>query len=200
MAAFADNFEGWYKYAERARGKPPRPLLLEALQFAQGRGLALDIGAGALNDSIELLKQGFAQVIALDAEPIAQDIAETLPAERFTYAISTFEAFVYPAGKVDLFNAQYALPFIHPDHFPRVFAAIVASLAPGGVLTGQFFGDRDDWVGTDGMNFHNRQAVETLLAPLTVLKLEEEDDPNSQTLNGTPKHWHLFHVIARRDE
>ena len=34
------------------------------------------IGAGALNDSTHLLKSGFRQVTALDAQPIAQAIAQ----------------------------------------------------------------------------------------------------------------------------
>ncbi|MCR6671950.1 class I SAM-dependent methyltransferase [Devosia ginsengisoli] len=199
MAKFADNFEGWYKYAERAAGRPPRPLLVEAVTRASGREAALDIGAGALNDTIHLLGAGFAHVTALDGEPIAQQIADTLPPDRFAYVISRFEDFAFPPAAYDLLNAQYALPFIRPDRFDRVFAAILAALKPGAIITGQLFGDRDDWVGTSGMTFHTRAAAEALLAPLTLLSFREEDDPNSQTLNGTAKHWHLFHFLARRD-
>ncbi|UJW87559.1 class I SAM-dependent methyltransferase [Devosia sp. SL43] len=199
MAKFADNFEGWYKYAERAAGKPPRPLLLEALALTPGRDSALDIGAGALNDAIHLLDIGFRHVTALDGEPIAQEIADTLPADRFDYLIASFEEFAFPRGAYDLLNAQYALPFIRPDVFDRVFAAILASLKPGGVLTGQFFGDRDDWVGTPNMTFQRLDEAKALLSPLTVLSFREEEDPNSQTLNGTAKHWHLYHFIARKD-
>lgn len=199
MAKFADNFEGWYKYAERAAGKPPRPLLLEALALTPGRDSALDIGAGALNDTIHLLDIGFRHVTALDGEPIAQEIADSLPADRLDYLIAGFEEFAFPRGAYDLLNAQYALPFIRPDVFDRVFAAILASLKPGGVLTGQFFGDRDDWVGTPNMTFQTLDEAKCLLSPLTVLSFREEDDPNSQTLNGTSKHWHLYHFIARKD-
>ncbi len=161
-----------------------------------GRGAALDIGAGALNDARFLLDQGFAQVTALDGEPIAQDVADTLPPDRFTYAIASFENFAFPVGTFDVLSAQYALPFIHPDHFDRVFDAIVAALKPGGILVGQLFGDHDDWVGTPGMTFHGADAARARLEPLTVLKFTEEDR-HSQTLNGTPKHWHLFEFIAR---
>lgn len=199
MAKFADNFEGWYKYAERAAGRPPRPLLVEAVELTSGRDAALDIGAGALNDSIHLLDIGFGHVTALDGEPIAQEIADSLPADRFDYVIASFEDFVFLRGAYDLVNAQYALPFIRPDAFDRVFPAILASLKSGAILTGQFFGDRDDWVGTPNMTFQTRAEAEALLAPLTVLSFREEDEPNSQTLNGTPKHWHLYHFIARKD-
>lgn len=198
-SSFADNFSSWYDYAERAQKSPPRPLLVEAVGFVTNRDAALDIGAGALNDSRFLLDAGFAAVTALDAEPVAQATADSLPADRFRYVISSFESFDFPVAALDLLNAQYALPFIRGDAFERVFAAIIASLKPGGIVTGQFFGDRDDWVGTPNMTFHSEAEARSLLAPLAVLSFREEDDPNSQTLSGKPKHWHLFHFIARRD-
>ena len=198
MAKFADNFEGWYKYAERARARPPRTLLIEALDHVARRDTAIDIGSGALNDVRYLLDAGFAHVTALDGEPIAQDIAATLPQERFAYVIAKFEDYAFAPDAYDLFSAQYALPFIKPAAFERVFSAIIASLKPGGIIAGQFFGDHDDWVGTPDMTFHSADEVRALLAPLTVLSLVEEDNPDSKTLNGVAKHWHLFSFIARR--
>ncbi len=193
------TFKRWYKYAESARNQPPRPLLVEAAGLAAARDTAIDIGSGALNDARFLLDAGFSEVTAVDGAPIAQATADTLPADRFTYAISRFEDHAFPVGAYDLVSAQYALPFIPPDHFDRVFAAILASLRPQGILVGQFFGDRDEWVGLPGMTFHSAAAAQALLAPLNVLAFREEDDPNSQTLRGGTKHWHLFDFIARRE-
>ena len=92
------------------------------------RDAALDIGAGALNDSHPPARYRLRHVTALDGEPIAQEIADTLPADRFDYVIAGFEDFAFPAAPIDLLSAQYALPFIRPDAFDRVFAAILASL------------------------------------------------------------------------
>ena len=199
MASFSESFQGWDKYVENSKGQPPRELLGRALQFVPERGSAIDVGAGALNDTRFLLDEGFVSVTALDSAPIAQDIADTMPAKRFRYVISTFEAFDFPVAAYDLVNAQYALPFVRPDHYDRVFAAVLATLRPGGIFTGQFFGDRDDWAGTPNMTFHSRSSALQLLAPLTLIEFTEEDDPASTTLSGQPKHWHLFHFIARRD-
>lgn len=193
------TFERWYRYAESARNQPPRPLLVEATGLLTARDAAIDIGSGALNDARFLLEAGFSQVTALDGAPIAQATADTLPADRFTYVISRFEDHTFPVEAYDLVSAQYALPFIPPDHFDRQFAAILASLRPQGILVGQLFGDRDEWVGLPGMTFHSAAAAQALLAPLNVLAFREEDDPNGQTLRGGAKHWHLFDVIARRD-
>jgi len=195
---FADNFSGWYDYAERYKDRPPRPLLTRAVPLVTHRGAAIDIGSGGLNDTRFLLDSGF-NVTALDGEPVAQVIADTLPSAQFRYVISSFEDFAFPLAAFDLVNAQYALPFVRPDHYRRVFDAALASLKPGGIFTGQFFGDRDDWVGTPNMTFHNKSDARHLLSPLTVLEFTEEDDPGSKTLSGQPKHWHLFHFISRRD-
>lgn len=198
MTSFSESFQGWDKYAENSKGKPPRELLRRALDFVGARGTALDLGAGALNDTRFLLDEGFASVIALDGAPLAQDIADTFPADRFRYAIASFEQFDFPVGAYDLVNAQYSLPYIPPEHFDAVFARIVASLKPGGILTGQLFGNFDDWVGTSGMTFHTLAQARTVLGDLRPLEFEENDEPNSSTLSGKPKHWHYYDIIARR--
>jgi len=195
---FADNFSGWYDYAERYKDRPPRPLLTRAVPLATHRETAIDIGSGGLNDTRFLLDSGF-KVTALDGEPVAQAVADTLPPDQFNYVVSSFESFDFPVAAFDLVNAQYALPFVRPEHYLQVFDAVVAALKPGGIFTGQFFGDRDDWGGTANMTFHSESEARRLLAPLTVLEFTEEDDASSKTLSGQPKHWHLFHFIARRD-
>jgi SAM-dependent methyltransferase len=196
--SFADNFSGWYDYAARYKDRPPRALLTRAVPQVANRGTAIDIGSGGLNDTRFLLDSGF-DVTALDGEPIAQAVADTLPPDRFRYVIASFEAFDFPVAAYDLVNAQYALPFVRPDQYDRVFAAMLASIRPGGIVTGQFFGDRDDWVGTENMTHHSQAEARHHLSGLTVLEFTEEDDPGSQTLSGQPKHWHLFHFIARKD-
>jgi hypothetical protein len=40
--------------------------------------------------------------------------------------------------------------------------------------------------------------VERLLAPFAVEHFGE-DEHEGTTANGTPKHWHLFHIIARKE-
>lgn len=195
---FGKAFEGWEAYAERAKDRPPRQLLRRALEHVERRDAAIDLGAGALNDVKFLLAAGFASVEALDSAPIAQDVADTLPADRFAYRIARFEDFAFPENRYDIVNAQYALPFIHPGHFERVFGAILASLRPGGIITGQFFGNFDDWAGTPTMTFHTVADARKALAALRPLEFEEYDEPEGSLLNGTPKHWHYFDFIARR--
>lgn len=58
------------------------------------------------------------------------------------------------------------------------------------------FGKHDEWSTDKGMNFHAKQEVLSLLEPFDVEFFKEVDD-DGKTAYGTPKHWHVFHVVAR---
>ena len=47
------------------------------------------------------------------------------------------------------------------------------------------------------LTFHTRAEVDTLLADWEVELLGEEED-DSVTPRGTEKHWHIWHIVARR--
>ena len=69
-----------------------------------------------------------------------------------------------------------------------VFAALLGSVKPAGLFTGQLFGLNDSWnTPESGMNFHSRSDVEQLLRGWTVLDLTEEDRPGKTKL-GEDKH------------
>ena len=115
-----------------------------------------------------------------------------------TFVLARFEDFAYPNGAYDLVNAEFSLPFIGAHAFPSVFSKLLGSVKTGGLFTGQLFGPNDSWnVPESGMNFHSRSDVECLLRGWTILELTEEDHPGKTKL-GEDKHWHIFHLIARR--
>lgn len=194
----AQRGERFAAYIAARRFDPPRPLLLKAAALAGRKDRALDAGAGALNATKYLLSAGFAHVTALDAAPSAQQLAAELPADRVDFVLSRFENFAFPVASYDLVNAEFSLPFIRAEHFAAVFARLLGSVRPGGLFTGQLFGPNDSWnVADSGMNFHSRAAVEALLGGFETLELEEEDHPGKTKL-GDEKHWHIFHIIARK--
>ena len=97
-----------------------------------------------------------------------------------------------------LVSSSYALPFCPRERFGGLWERIVGSLSAGARFCGQFFGDHDDWAPGDGdMTFHTRGEVERLLAPFVLERLSEVDE-DGKTALGEPKHWHVFHVVARR--
>jgi tellurite methyltransferase len=185
-------------YIEARRFDPPRPLLTRAAGLVTRKEHALDAGAGALNATRYLLSAGFSHVTALDAAPAAQKVAAELPPEQVTFVLSRFEDFAFPREAYDLVNAEFTLPFIGPDKFAPVFAGLLDSVTRGGIFTGQLFGPKDSWNNPQsGMSFHARTDIDRLLRGFDIVALEEEDHPG-QTKLGEAKHWHIFHLIARR--
>jgi tellurite methyltransferase len=185
------------RYIEARRFDPPRPLLMKAVTLADGKEHALDAGAGALNATKYLLSAGFATVTAMDAAPRAREVAAELGDDRVTFALSRFEDFDFPASRYDLVNAEFSLPFINRGDFAATFTRLLRSVRPGGIFTGQLFGPNDSWnVKNSGMSFHTRGEAEAFFRKFDLMHFEEEDHPGTTKL-GEPKHWHIFHIIAR---
>jgi tellurite methyltransferase len=190
--------ERFAAYIAARRFDPPRLLLMKAAELTEPKDHALDAGAGALNATKYLLSAGFKHATALDSSPASQQVAAELPADQVSFVLARFEDFAYPDCAYDLVNAEFSLPFIGGHAFPSVFAKLLGSVKTGGLFTGQLFGPNDSWnIPESGMNFHSRTEVERLLNGWTIIELTEEDHPGKTKL-GEDKHWHIFHIIARR--
>lgn len=186
----------WKEYVEKTEDKPPRPLLVEALRYVDEKENALDLGAGALNDSKHLIEIGFKNVVAVDMDNASSEKAKEISFGGFSFVQSRYVDFAFPEEKYDLVNAQYALPFNPPDTFNEVLEKIIQSLKKGGVFVGQFFGDRDSWnVRESGKTFHTLDEAKKMLSNLRMVEFREEE-MDGKTARGTPKHWHVFHFIA----
>jgi tellurite methyltransferase len=185
----------WERFYEYTHDSPPWPLLIRAAALLPQGGRALDLGAGAGRDTRYLLAHGFA-VTAADADARAAERLRALGDERLRVVQSTFEAFSFEPRSYDLISAQFALPFVPEPAFSAVFARLVEALRPGGIFAGQFFGVNDQW-NTLGrhMTFVTRERAEELLRGLDVVELREEDT-DGHTADGSPKHWHVFHILA----
>ena len=196
----------WKEYYKRTGERPPRETLLFALdRWAEaapdaphGAHDAVDLGCGTGRDTIELLRRGW-RVLAIDAEPDAiagLRARPDLPPDAWLETrVARFEDATWP--ETDLVNSSFALPLCPPEAFPGLWQRIVASLRPGGRFAGQLYGDRDSWAGRPGMTFFTRGQAEALLAPLAVELFGEEED-DGVTPRGSAKHWHIFHIVARK--
>lgn len=189
--------EVWKDYFDKTKENPPRKLLMQAVGLVTQKDNALDMGSGALNDSRYLIEQKFEHVTAVDKALVAQEVADSFPKDVFEYVQSSFEEFNFPKDTFDLVNAQYALPFIKPEEFSRVFSAIKNSLRERGIFTGQLFGDRDEWAGNYNMNFHTKGEAEVLFNGMQILNFEEEEK-EAPTARADMKHWHVFHFIVQK--
>jgi tellurite methyltransferase len=193
----------WTGYYE-ASGFEPRTTLLDALrrfdeEDSKGR-FAVDLGCGTGRDTLELLHRGW-RVLAVDATAeaierlvVGHGLSEA-ERHRLETRVSRFETAEWPSA--DLVNSSFALPFCSPADFPAVWERVEDSLRGGSRFSGQLFGDRDGWSNEEDLTFHSRAQAEALFSDFE-LELFDEVEEDGKTAVGDPKHWHLFHVVARR--
>lgn len=214
-AAFiAAESRDWVAYYDAVAGKPPRETLLMALgrfdaesAASAVRGsewpLAVDLGAGEGRDTAELLRRGW-RVIAIDDHPDGlrrlrerrdAEVASALADGRLEIRRAGFCGVELP--RCDLVNASFSLPFCHPEGFAELWRKITAALGPGGRFAGQLFGDRDSWATIEDRTHLNRADAIGLFEGFVLEHFQEEDRPG-QDAQSHHKHWHVFHVVAKK--
>jgi len=183
----------WKAFYEHA-GRDPHETLVQAADGFEKPGLAVDLGCGAGRDTVELLRRGW-RVIAIDGDAGGIELLrERVGAEpRLQAEVMRIEDARWPP--VELVNAGFSLPFCERAAFPHVWDRIVGSLRPGGRFAGHLLGPHDSWA--ERTTTHARADVEALLAPFAVERLDEVEH-DGQTVTGTAKHWHVFHLVAER--
>jgi len=195
--------EGWEGYYAALEGRPPRPLLLEALALvpppdASLPPLAVDLGCGDGTETRELIARGWS-VLAVDKAPEAIGrVRASLSAEeatRLTAIVASFGDVDLP--RAGLIYAGLSLPFCDADELRTLWPRIAAALGPDGWFAGHFFGPRDSWAGSAEMTFLSRDELETLLLADFRIEVLREQDEDGDSFSG-PKHWHVFHVVAQR--
>lgn len=188
----------WSQFYEKQGGRGVRPTFEVALGAWNGDpGFAVDLGCGDGVETRELAARGW-RVLAVDADAgVHERVRDGLApgaSGRVETRRTTFES-LGELPRADLVYAGFALPFCDPARFPYLWADIRDAIEPGGLFAGELFGPHDEWFGRPGMNFHDRDGVEAMLTGLEVLRLVE-DDHRGMSFEG-PKHWHVFHIVAR---
>jgi tellurite methyltransferase len=185
----------WVRYYD-ATGDKPRETLLAAMEGFATPGVAIDLGCGAGRDTLELLRRGW-RVIAIDSEEeaIRRLRAKTGDDERLEIQVARYEDATF--SSCDLVNASWSLPFCRPEAFGAVWSRIVDAIRSEGRFCGQLFGDRDEWADERDMTFHTCEEAERLFAGFELERFDELDE-DGKTALGTPKHWHVFNVVARK--
>lgn len=190
----------WSEYYQSTLSKPLHPLFSTLEPHLPPTGQAIDLGCGVGHAVKWLAEKGWS-VVAVDGHEMALQIVQSRLSEdeqtRVETRLSMLEEAVIEPGRYDLVIAAYSLFFIESkERLGEVWERILERLKPGGLFLFELLGPRDDWA--DQLLTHTREELEALLTGLEVLHLEEAEQ-DGHTSQGIAKHWHVYHVIARKN-
>jgi len=202
---YATESKTWENYYQNTLNisDPHRTLLLAQKYFKLENkigGMAADLGAGTGRDALFLLQQGW-NVLAIDAEQLAIDIILNRVDSSFLNNLevitSHFSEMILP-NELDLINASYSLPFCNPQDFPKCWKMITEQLSIGGRFSGQFFGEKDEWAINPDLTIHSYENILKLFEDQFIIEYLQIEDGLIPCADGKMKHWHVYHVVAKR--
>ena len=193
----AMSVPNWSDYLKASLDKPLHPIWEHIDPYLKSGMVALDLGCGAGGAALHMLEMGL-KVIAVDQEPEALELTRSrLPEGAEAHLVkSQFQDIGFDEASLDLVFAGFSIFFLRAWEFGPVWQRLLKSLKPGGIFAGQLLGVNDDWADR-GYVLHTKPEVESLLHPFEILYLEEVER-DGETLLRQPKHWHVFHVVARK--
>ena len=185
------------EYFRATLDKPLHPIFEQLDPHLPKQGVALELGCGVGTGVLHLLERGLS-VVAVDSEREALDLLEERLPEGADVAVleTRFQDLQLPPETYDVVVAGFSLYFLSPEEFASFWPRLVRAMKPGGVLAGQLLGVNDSW-NDQGFSLHTREEVDRLLEPFDVLHLEEVER-DGKTVWGEAKHWHAFHIVARK--
>ncbi len=187
----------WKLYFDKHKKRKPKQQLLDALSYVKNKNSALDLGCGLMIETKEILKFGFAKVVAIDSSKALNKFIK--PNKKIIFHNLNFRNYKFPKNEFDLINAEFSLPFYGKLGFSKFFNDIKNSLKKDGIFSGQLFGVKDSWNNKNSkMVFQTKKEVLKLLKDFDVIYFEEKYDPNGSSSTQKVKAWHVFRFIVRK--
>ncbi len=144
-----------------------------------------------------MLSKGI-DVVGVDAEREALDRLQRrlMPGLKPKLIRSDFQSLQLGSNEFDIVVAGFCLFFLPPTEFDGFWTRVLGTLKREGIFLGQFLGENDEWA--DAMHSsHTAEEVKQLFQEFEVLSWEEVER-DGETAAGRPKHWHVFHVLAKK--
>ena len=186
-----------FDYYEKTKNTIARMNVRKFMDMEIVPGRCIDLGCGAGNDTIFLIKNGW-KVTAIDKEDTEMIIKNYLNKEEqksLEFIKSDFENINLKS--CDLLIANFSLPFCKKDYFEELWEKIEKSIIKNGYFVGNFLGINDTWINKPNMIFLRKEEVLNLFSSFNIIKFYETEK-DAKTALGTEKHWHIFDVIAKK--
>lgn len=158
-------------------------------------GVAVDIGCGVGTATLFLLDKGY-EVYAVDRSEEAISILRTRLPEGERAHLVVADMMEFPMPPCDVVTAGFSLFFLNQEQLAEFWPRVVSALRPGGLFGGQFLGANDEWA-DKGHALANERTLKEMFEGFEFIHFEEVDR-EGETSVGKLKHWHVFHVVARK--
>lgn len=186
----------WSKYQNDTLDDKVENLLIEFLNNYKDIRDVVDLGCGAGNELVYLLKRGY-KVISIDRQLNKNYILDRLTDKEkndVSFIESDFKDLVIP--KTDCVMAMFSIPFCNPLYFDKLWNNIYDYINDGGYFIGQLFGDRDAWNTTYWLNTFSKDEVIKKLSKYEILLFDEIE----YLRDIDNKKWHYFNIIAKKNK
>lgn len=190
-----DDLE-WNGFIKNTKNKSPRQLTEKAVSWVENKNLALDIGAGALNDTKYLLKNGF-NVDAVDIENVVLDFSKEIKNNKLKINILPIQEFNLGFEKYDIIVANFVLPFVKSQEIKPLMQRVFNSLKINGIFCGVFFGQNDFYKNNKNIIFNSKEQINELLRGNEKLYFAEIEKERLNC-NKELEHYHTFEFISRK--
>ncbi|WP_444924369.1 class I SAM-dependent methyltransferase [Microbulbifer sp. DLAB2-AF] len=191
-------------YYDSTEHSDTREDLIFALSKVKGKGVAVDCGCGAGSDIAYLRSNNFTvHAFDIENESISRCRKRFKDDEQVILSRDSFNTFHYPESS--LVVADASLFFCPEKDFESVWLKITNSLTEGGIFCGSFLGPKDTMAGPEydkeafwsDTLIMNESKIKKHLSNFELLKWNEHDFLG-ETADGTPHHWHIFSIVARK--
>lgn len=192
------NADAYYKQSMEHKGSSV--LLAKFFQNKYDEKLdgkdAIDIGCGAGNDTMCLLKKGF-KVTAIDSDlrvkGILEDRAEEY-CENLDIVIGDFSK--VELHSADLIFANFSLFFVR-DNFTTFVKGILKNVNQNGFFVGNFIGKEDHWAKSKTKSTIEKEELLKIFKGFKIHYFSEEKYIKD-TISKKDKRWHVYTVIAQK--
>ncbi|WP_444891080.1 class I SAM-dependent methyltransferase [Microbulbifer sp. DLAB2-AA] len=191
-------------YYDSTEHSDTREDLIFALSKVKGKRISVDCGCGAGSDIAYLRSNNFTvHAFDIENESISRCRKRFKDDEQVILSRDSFNTFHYPESS--LVVADASLFFCPEKDFESVWLKITNSLTEGGIFCGSFLGPKDTMAGPEydkeafwsDTLIMNESKIKKHLSNFELLKWTEHD-LSGETTDGTPHHWHIFSIVARK--